>query len=151
MEENKRVLRWTPTVHYPLPLSPPGWSYAPRPTPPGGPSVGGGRRFSPYRLRGGAMLPGRRPLEGPPSGEREDFPSIDDRDDNLTSKPEIRHVPNTMGASAGEYFDPWVQPALDLKFCGCGYEFLFQPVGDPHLTQNFVHSLVCAKMFKIQW
>jgi hypothetical protein len=97
------------------------------------------------------MLPGRRPLEGPPSGEREDFPSIDDRDDNLTSKPEIRHVPNTMGASAGEYFDPWVQPALDLKFCGCGYEFLFQPVGDPHLTQNFVHSLVCAKMFKIQW
>jgi hypothetical protein len=52
------------------------------------------------------------------------------------------------GVGTSEDFDPWVQPAPDPKFCGCG--FLFQPVGDPHLTQNMVHSLFCGKISKIQ-
>jgi hypothetical protein len=58
-------------------------------------------------------------------------------------------VPDLMGASMGEDFDPWVQPAPDPKFRGCGREFLFQPTGDPHPTRIFVYSLVCMKIFKI--
>jgi hypothetical protein len=41
-----------------------------------------------------------------------------------------------MGVAMGEDFDPLVQLAPDPKFCGCGYEFLFQPAGDPHPTRN---------------
>jgi hypothetical protein len=62
------------------------------------------------------------------------------RDDNLTQ--------NSMGVGTSEDFDSLVQPAPDPKFCVCG--FLFQLAGDPHMTRNLVHSLLCAKMINIQ-
>jgi hypothetical protein len=57
-----------------------------------------------------------------------------DRDGNLTHKHETRRVPDPMGVGIGEDFNPWVQPALDLMFCGCGCRFLFHPAGYLHPT-----------------